>query len=76
MRLLNKASTLFLNNLRRIKEEIRTLFSQAPLSAHTERETQGLAKDLEKTLGRRLEPRDAEWLQSFEYFLKDGGGDP
>lgn len=78
MRLSNKASTLFLNNLRRIKGEIRTLFSQAPLPAHTERKSLGPAKDpkrrREADFGKETGAQDAEWLQSFEYFLKDGGG--
>lgn len=58
MRLSNKASTLFLNNLR-IKGEIRTLFSQAPLPVQTEknpRPREGPNETERQTLGRRQEP--------------------
>lgn len=48
------------------------------MPAHTERKTQDPAKDpkrqREADFGKEKGAWDAEWLQSFEYFLKGGGG--
>lgn len=77
MRLSDKASPLFLNNLR-IKGEIRTLFSQAPLPVQTEKilyflvakflSTRDPGKDpkrqREADCGKETGARDAEWCKA------------
>lgn len=77
MRLSNKAFALFLNNLRRLKGERSALFSQAPFPAQTERKTQDPGRDpmrqREPDFEKETGAQDKEWLQSLDYFLKDGG---